>query len=83
MEKICEFVTGSQRGYIAVARRGVESELFVVPDQLDGLRGNARKAMRYFIDRGATHYTIAWHQGVPYKGYSNQYCYAVYTGYID
>lgn len=81
MKAICDYVTGSRRGYICVANRGVESEFCHVPDTLSGLRGNERKAMAYLRANGASHYTIASYQGVPYKGYSNQYCYAVYTGY--
>ena len=83
MKKVCRYVTGSKRGYIKVENRGVESKLFPVPLSLDGLRGNTRRAVQYFMDLGATHYTIAWDQGVPYKGYSNQYCYAIYTGYRE
>lgn len=71
MKVICEFVTGSRRGYIRVATRGVESDFYPVPHTLTGLRGNERKAMAYFQKRGATDYTIANYQGVPYKGYSN------------
>lgn len=81
MKAICEFVTGSRRGYIHVACRGVESDFYPVPDTLTGLRGNERKAMLYFQATGATCYTVASYQGVPFKGYSNQFCYTVYTGY--
>ena len=81
MKVVCEFVTGSRRGYIRVAGRGVESDFYPVPDTLTGLRGNERKAMAYLQAKGAAHYTIASYQGVPLKGYSNQYCYDVYTGY--
>lgn len=83
MRVICEYVTGSSRGYIHVANRGAESDFSPVPDTLSGLQGNYRKAMAYFRGQGATHYTIAGYQGVPGKGYSNQYCYSVYTGYAD
>lgn len=83
MRVICEYVTGSSRGYIRVANRGVESDFAAVSNTLSGLRGNKRKAMAYFRRLGATHYTIAYYQGVPGKGYSNQYCYAVYTGYAN
>lgn len=82
MREICSFRTGSQRGYIHVVNRGVEGDFRPVPDTLEGLRGNERKAMAYFGRMGATHYTTAWFQGVPDKGYSNQYCYCVYSGYI-
>ena len=81
MKAMCEFVTGSRRGYICVAGRGVASDFYPVPDTLSGLRGNERKALAYFQSKGATHYTVASYQGVPGKGYSNQYCYDVYTGY--
>ena len=83
MKKIAEYVTGSQRGYIGVANRGVNSELIPIPADLTGKRGNYRKAMELFSSKGATHYAVAWYQGVPCKGYSNQYCYAVYTAYAD
>lgn len=81
MVQIAMFVTGSRRGYVRVAYRGKESQIMAIPSSLKGLRGNERKALVYFQSRGATHYTIASHQGVPTKGYSNQYCFDVYTGY--
>ena len=80
---VCNYTTGSRRGYTPVARRGVESEMKTVPGNLNGLRGNERKAMQRFIVNGATHYTTKSYQGVPGKGYSNQYHYTVYTGYAD
>jgi hypothetical protein len=80
---VSSYTTGSYRGYIPVAKRGLESEVKPVPGNLDGLRGNQRKAMRRFIDCGATRYTTKSYQGVPGKGYSNQYCYTVYTGYTE
>ncbi len=83
MKKMCSFTTGSKRGYIYVSLQGVESDFFPVPDSLSGLRGNERKAMRYFKNNGVKYYTVAWYQGVPGKGYSNQYCYCVYYGYGD
>lgn len=82
MKCICDYRTGSRRGYISVVNRGAECDLRPVPDTLEGLRGNERKAMTYFQSMGATHYTCAWFQGVPDKGYSNQFCYCVYYGYI-
>ena len=78
-----EYITGSRRGYIPVANRGKQSGRHPVPDSLKGLRGNYRKAMAYMMEHGASYYTIAYYQGVPYKGYSNQYYYTVYTGYTD
>ena len=81
MKEIGTFVTGSRRGYVRVADRGVESPLTPVPASLKGLRGNERKAMECFQQKGATHYTKASYPGVPLKGYSNQYCYDVYTAY--
>nr|DAI49519.1 MAG TPA: hypothetical protein [Caudoviricetes sp.] len=83
MKQITTFTTGSQRGYIHVAARGVNSGLCPIPADLTGTRGNYRKAMELFSSKGATHYAVAWYQGVPCKGYSNQYCYAVYTAYAD
>lgn len=77
-----EYVTGSRRGYVKVKERGVESELMPIPKDLKGLRGNAKWSMRYLADQGATHYTVAQYQGVPNIGYSNYYCYAIYSGYI-
>lgn len=49
MKKIAEYVTGSQRGYIGVANRGVNSELIPIPADLTGKRGNYRKAMELLI----------------------------------
>ncbi len=83
MKTVCTYTTGSQRGYIRVADRGTESELLPIPSDLHGMRGNDRRAMEYFICKGATHYTVTWYQGVPGKGYSNQYCYKVYTAYNE
>lgn len=83
MKTLCTYTTGSQRGYIRVANRGVESKQLPVPTETEGLRGNIRWAMDLFNVKGATHYTVEWHQGVPGKGYSNQYCYAVYTAYVQ
>lgn len=83
LKKIASYTTGSQRGYIYVANRGVESEYKPVPTALTGLRGNHRRAMQQFVDKGATHYTVVWYQGVPAKGYSNRYCHSVYTGYRE
>lgn len=83
MKTVRTFITGSQRGYIHAADRGMESELHPIPSDLHGLRGNYRWAMESFIRAGATHYAVAWYQGVPYKGYSNQFCYAVYTAYVQ
>ncbi len=80
---ISKYTTGSYRGYVPAARRGRESEMKPVPRALDGLRGNERKAMERFIIDGATHYTTSSYQGVPGRGYSNQYAYTVYTGYSD
>lgn len=79
---IATYITGSSRGYIHVANRGIESALRPL-QPVAGLRGNIRKAMQYFAAKGATHYTVAHFQGVPSKGYSNQYCYAAYYGYKE
>lgn len=81
MDCVAEWTTGSRWGYIHAADRGVESAPIPLPDTLHGLRGNKRWALEEFRRRGCTHYTVAWYQGVPGKGYSNQYCYAVYYGY--
>lgn len=84
MEKlICVggYWTGSRRGYIRVANQGVESTPAEIPESLVGLRGNKRWALWKLKAMGATHYTIKDCQGVPGKGYSNQYCYSIYTGY--
>lgn len=83
MKSVGEWVTGSRRGYIHVANQGVESKPERIPESLCGLRGNHRWALKSLSRRGATHYTVRWHQGVPFKGYSNQFCYAVYTGYKE
>lgn len=83
MKTVCTYTTGSQRGYICVANRGVESQPCAVPSEIHELRGNTRRAMELCIAKGATYYTVSWYQGVPHKGYSNQYCYAVYTGYNE
>lgn len=82
MKTVGQWRTGSRRGYIHVSDNGVESELHKIPDTLKGLRGNKRWAMVALKQKGATHYTIAHFQGVPRKGYSNQYCYSVYYGYV-
>lgn len=81
MKEITTWTTGSRRGYIRVANRGVETAPQPVPADLHGLRGNIRQALDYLQRRGCTHYTTSNYQGVPCKGYSNQYCYSVYTGY--
>lgn len=83
MKSVGEWVTGSRRGYIHVANQGVESKPERIPESLYGLRGNHRWALESLSRRGATHYTVAWFQGVPYKGYSNKFQYAVYTGYKE
>lgn len=75
------WVTGSRRGYVHVADRGVESELTPIPATLKGLTGNRRWAMACLRDAGSTHYTVAHYQGVPGKGYSNQFCHTVFNGY--
>lgn len=80
---IADYVTGSRRGYIRVADRDTESGLKPIPTDVTGLRGNYRKAMVYLNLKGATCYTISHCQGVPDKGYSNQYCYTVYRGYKE
>jgi hypothetical protein len=79
---VTSWTTGSQRGYIHVADRGHESDIEAIPESLKGVRGNRRRALKALPYSGATHYTVAWHQGVPGKGYSNQYCYAEYIGYV-
>ena len=81
MKEITTYTTGSRRGYIRVAARGVETDPQPIPADLHGLRGNIRRALDYLQRRGCTHYTVCDWQGVPSKGYSNQYCYTVYTGY--
>lgn len=81
MVEVTTYTTGSRRGYIRVAARGVETDPQPIPADLHGLRGNIRRALDYLQRRGCTHYTVCDWQGVPSKGYSNQYCYTVYTGY--
>ena len=81
MAEITAYTTGSRRGYICVANRGVETAPQLIPTDLHGLRGNIRRALDYLQRHGCTHYTTCGCQGVPGKGYSNQYCYTVYTGY--
>ena len=81
MTYVTSFGTGSRRGYIRVGSRGKESGMTPIPSTLTGIRGNKRKALDWLVRNGCTHYTIAWYQGVPGKGYSNQYCYATYRGY--
>lgn len=75
------YTTGSRRGYIRVTNRGIETAPQPIPADLAGLRGNIRRALDYLQRRGCTHYTVCDWQGVPSKGYSNQYCYSMYTGY--
>lgn len=81
MRKVTEFVTGSKRGYIYVALRGKESPMYVLPRNSEGMRGNAKKFVEKFIAAGCTHYTIKRYQGTK-RGYSNNYYYNVYTGYL-
>ena len=81
MKEITTWTTGSRRGYIRVAARGVETAPQPIPADLHGLRGNIRWALDYLPGRGCTRYTVANYQGVPDQGSSNQYCYTVYTGY--
>lgn len=78
---VAEFRTGSRRGYIPAAERGIPGDLIPLSADLTGLRGNLRQATEKFLNAGATHYTVTWFQGVPYRGYSSKYCYMVYTGY--
>jgi len=81
MTRIGNWHTGSQRGYVPVADRGVEGSITPVPETVKGLRGNERWALESLMDRGATHYTVTWYAGVRGKGNSNQYRYCVYAGY--
>lgn len=81
MVRVCEFMTGSRRGYIPARRRGMGSELIPVPGSVIGLRGNLRKAIQLMIDHGATHYTVTDYQGAGPCHYSNNYCYSIYTGW--
>ena len=83
MKEVTTYTTGSRRGYIHVADRGAETAQHPIPSTMTGLRGNYRRAMDALRRAGCTHYTIVSYQGVPCKGYSNQYCYDVYTGYAD
>lgn len=83
MKEVMTYTTGSHRGYVSVANRGAETAPHPIPSTLTGLRGNYRWAMAALRRAGCTHYTIAAYQGVPGKGYSNQYCYDVYTGYAE
>lgn len=79
------YTTGSRRGYIPVSVRGEESSLIPVPESLKGLRGNERKAMAWFHERGCTHYTMSAEQGCPSKGCykTKQFCYTIYRGYKE
>ena len=77
---ITTYTTGSRRGYIRVAQQGVGSAPIAIPADLTGIRGNLRWALGTFRRKGCTYYTIRHCQGVPGKGYSNQYCYSVYGG---
>lgn len=77
------YTTGSHRGYVRVSVRNIESEMKRIPEDLTGTRGNYRAAMKYLKQHGSTHYTTEGCQGVPYKGYSNQYCYTIYHGYKE
>lgn len=79
---VCSFTTGSRRGYVRVDER-VSCLFYRVPSTVDGLRGNARKAVKTMLDSGAEWYRVQYVQGVPGKGYSTQYYYTVYTGYRD
>lgn len=82
MEKTNYYTTGSRRGYIRVANRGVETAPAEIPADLHGLRGNKRWALEYLRRHGCTHYTVADYQGVPATCWSTtQYCYSCYYGY--
>lgn len=82
MKEITTWTTGSRRGYIRVAARGVETAPQPIPADLHGLRGNIRCALDYMQRHGCTHYTTANYQGVAGVCYNTtQYCYTVYTGY--
>lgn len=82
MKEVTTWTTGSRRGYIRVAARGVETAPQPIPADLHGLRGNIRYALDYLQRHGCTHYTAANYQGVPGVCYNTtQYCYTVYTGY--
>lgn len=83
MKFVAEYITGSCRGYVRVADRGAETQPERIPEDLTGERGNFRRALAHLRDKGATYYTIANYQGVPDKGYSNQYCYSIYRGYSE
>ena len=63
--------------------RGVETMVAPIPETLKGYTGNMRKALEKFRNLGCTHFTVCDKQGVPYRGYSNHYCYSVYYGYVD
>lgn len=79
MQEITSFITGSSRGYAAIADRK-ESELRGLPD-LIGMghpNSNFYKAMAKFKAFGCSCYTI---QILPYRG-SKQYKYIVYRGYL-
>lgn len=81
MQYVTHYTTGSRRGYIRVADQGVETAPAEIPESLAGLRGNQRRALELLKSNGATHYTVCDYQGVPGKGYSNYYCFSVYSGY--
>lgn len=83
MKQISSFVTGSRRGYIKVAHRLVESEPLPIPEDMQRFSGNKKKALAYLKEKGANYYAVAHSQGVPSKGYSNQYCYSIYYGYAE
>lgn len=74
---VTDFETGLRRGYIRVADR-TESEKIALPESLEGIRGNARKAMELFKCKGCTHYTTQ-----DYQSDSTHYCFTVYRGYKE
>ncbi len=80
--------TGSKRGYICVDSQYAESDYFEIPTSIMMEHAKiARKKwqiLKYLRDKGCTHYTETFIQGVPGKGYSTQYYYYIeYNGYKE
>ena len=73
-----EYVAGSRRGYIPVRARGLHGvpEPIPAPETL-GRQINARRAARYLLSRGCTHWMRASGQTR-----SNDYCFDYYPGFV-
>lgn len=82
-----DYLCGTHRGYICVKDRNIESPIEPIPaPETLGRQINARRAARYLLSKGCTHWAKSATQ-VDYRCgdrtlYNTQYCYDYYNGYV-